>query len=228
MNVELKLDKSTTDPDSAAIMAARGDYMSESLVGATIEEAMEGTDKTREELIAGLLRSGHFGPFEHPKAFFAVEEISRVAMAQVTRHRHMSFDVQSQRYVNFSEKDAVIPPSFRENEIRTREDTAYEESADSVLKRHWNDCVRKYDWALDAGIKKEDARFFLPQATPVNLTFSANPRSLMHFFDLRKNMKAQWEAREFATQVLDEASEWAPLTFEAYEEYTNNNSLRAP
>jgi thymidylate synthase (FAD) len=41
-------------------------------------------------------------------------------------------------------------------------------------------------------------------------------------------MKAQWEAREFATQVLEEARDWAPLTFEAYEEYTNNNSLRAP
>jgi thymidylate synthase (FAD) len=50
----------------------------------------------------------------------------------------------------------------------------------------------------------------------------------MHFFDLRKNMKAQWEAREFATKVLSEAKEWAPLTFDGYEQYINNNSLRAP
>jgi thymidylate synthase (FAD) len=221
MKVELKEDKSSTDPDDSAIMAARGDYMSDSLVGSSIEEAMEGTDKTREELIGGLLRSGHFGPFEHAQAYFAVEDISRVAMAQVTRHRHMSFDVQSQRYVEFSDKEPVIPPSFEENYpggVR----------GDAILEDWWEDAVHRYELALEADIPKEDARFFLPQATPVNLTFSANPRSLMHFFDLRKNMKSQWEAREFATQVLDEASEWAPLTFEAYEQYTNNNSLRAP
>jgi thymidylate synthase (FAD) len=222
MKVELQTDKSTEKPDEASIMAARGDYLSKSLVGETIEDAMEGTEKTKEELIAGLLRSGHFGPFEHPKAFFAVEGISRVAMAQVTRHRHMSFDVQSQRYVNFSDKDPVIPPSF------VQEHALHSEITISRMEEHWEDSVEKYQQALDEGISKEDARFFLPQATPVNLTFSANPRSLMHFFDLRKNMKAQWEAREFATEVLSEAKEWAPLTFDGYEQYINNNSLRAP
>jgi thymidylate synthase (FAD) len=232
MKVELQTDKSTENPDEAAIMAARGDYLSESLVGATIEDAMEGTEKTKEELIAGLLRSGHFGPFEHPKAYFFVEEISRVAMAQVTRHRHMSFDVQSQRYVDFSDKNTVIPPSFTD----TKRKSVYYGNADrgdsmnfvDRLARHWEESVKHYDEALEEGIPKEDARFFLPQATPVNLTFSANPRSLMHFFDLRKNMKAQWEAREFATQVLEECEKWAPLTFDGYEQYINNNSLRAP
>ena len=191
---------------------------------------MENTEKSREELIAGLLRSGHFGPFEHPSAYFAVENISRVAMAQVTRHRHMSFDVQSQRYVDFSDKDPVVPPSFvdegsnRYYSNRHGEEATWEE----VMNVHWRKCVDKYTDAIDSGIPKEDARFFLPQATPVNLTFSANPRSLMHFFDLRHNMKAQWEAREFASQVLDEAKEWAPLTFDGYEQYINNNSLRAP
>lgn len=232
MKVELQEHESTSNPDDAAIRAARGDYLSDSLIGMSTEEAMETTEKSREELIAGLLRSGHFGPFEHPKAYFHVENISRVAMAQVTRHRHMSFDVQSQRYVEFSDKNAIIPPSFADTE---REYVCYgnadrDAKMDFVdrLARHWEESVRHYDEALEAGIDKEDARFFLPQATPVNLTFSANPRSLMHFFDLRNNMKAQWEAREFASQVLDECLSWAPLTFEGYEEYINNNSLRAP
>lgn len=223
MNVELQLDKSTSNPDDAAIRAARGDYLSDSLIGMTTDEAMETTKKTREELIAGLLRSGHFGPFEHPQAYFHVEGISRVAMAQVTRHRHMSFDVQSQRYVEFGDKEAVIPPSFRgENDV------AIDDVWAEHLKEHWERSVAMYDRALNAGIPKEDARFFLPQATPVNLTFSANPRSLMHFQDLRNSGAAQWEAREFAQQVLDECEEWAPLTFNGYKEYINHNSLRAP
>jgi thymidylate synthase (FAD) len=221
MNVELQKDRSTDNPDDAALMAARGDYLSESLIGMSVEEAMETTDKTREELIAGLLRSGHFGPFEHPQAYFHVEGISRVAMAQVTRHRHMSFDVQSQRYVDFSDKEPVVPPSFEENYpggVR----------GDAILEGWWEDAVHRYELALEEGIPKEDARFFLPQATPVNLTFSANPRSLMHLFDLRNSGAAQWEAREFAQQVLEECEKWAPLTFEGYKKHINHNSLRAP
>jgi thymidylate synthase (FAD) len=222
MNVELKTEKSTGEPDDAAIIAARGDYMTDSLVGKNIEEAMEGTGKTKEELIAGLLRSGHFGPFEHPKAYFAVEGISRVAMAQVTRHRHMSFDVQSQRYVNFEDKEPVVPPSF------TQEYAMHSKITIARMEEHWEDSVEKYQQALDEGIPKEDARFFLPQCTPVNLTFSANPRSLMHLFDLRNSGAAQWEAREFAQQVLEECEEWAPITFKKYKKHINHNSLRAP
>lgn len=231
MNVELQLDKSTDNPDDAAIMAARGDYLSDSLIGMSVEEAMETTDKDREVLIGGLLRSGHFGPFEHAQAYFHVENISRVAMAQVTRHRHMSFDVQSQRYVDFGDKEPVVPPSFAENEaddIVLDPDGRWTGTFNEALQYHWRESVRFYEMAIGEGIPKEDARFFLPEATPVNMTFSANARSLMHFFDLRKNMKAQWEAREFATQVLDACQEWAPLTFEGYEDYLNNNSLRAP
>ena len=222
MEVELQLDKSTSNPDDATIMAARGDYLSDSLIGKTIDEVMESTPKDKRELIAGLLRSGHFGPFEHPQAYFHVEEISRVAMAQVTRHRHMSFDVQSQRYVNFDDKEPVVPPTFVDEDSRS---PRYWEQK---LLDHWRESANLYARAINRGVPKEDARFFLPQATPVNLTFSANPRSLMHLFDLRNNMKSQWEAREFAGQVLDEVESWAPLTFEGYEEYVNNNSLRAP
>lgn len=218
MQIELREGESTSNPDNAVILAARGDYRADSMVGDGIEEAMEGTEKSREELIAGLLRSGHFGPFEHPQAYFAVENISRVAMAQVTRHRHQSFDVQSQRYVNFSDKKPVVPPSFNDEDGKWK----------GRLKEHWNRSVAQYDKAIEDGIPKEDARFFLPQATPVNLTFSANARSLMHFQDLRNNAKAQWEAQEFAQQVLAECEEWAPLTFSKYEQHINNNSLRAP
>lgn len=212
-------------PDEAVAMAARGDYMEGSLVGTGIEEAMEGASRPLEEFIPELLRRGHFGPTEHVQFFFAVEDISRTAMAQVTRHRHMSFDVQSQRYANFSGKDPVIPPTLAETPV-SRPNS--KDNWGLVLERRWKTAVQDYDDAIEDGIPKEDARFFLPQATPVNLTFSANMRSLMHFFDLRNNMKAQWEARDFASRLLELVKEEAPITFEAYEKHLNNNSLRAP
>lgn len=257
-------------PDEAAIIAARGDYMEDSLVGNGINEALEGAtlqdsdlvflkevgkewsytedhverrwnnygeekfpesfirQAKKRKLIAELLRRGHFGPFEHIQFFFAVEDVSRTAMAQITRHRHMSFDVQSQRYANFSDKSPVVPPSFKDTEYVNNPLVDENPTFEKALLDHWDRCVKKYNSALDKGIPKEDARFFLPQATPVNLTFSANMRSLMHFFDLRNNQKAQWEARDFASRLLELVKEEAPLTFKGYEKYLNNNSLRAP
>ncbi|WP_144797554.1 FAD-dependent thymidylate synthase [Halorubrum depositum] len=234
MKVELKTEYSTPNPDDVPVMAARGDYMSDSLVGKTIDDALEGTTKTQEELIAELLRRGHFGPFEHIQAFFAVEGLSRSAMAQVTRHRHMSFDVQSQRYCDFSEKNIVVPPGDKNNPgasdvvLGQYDGPAEDFTGADAFEGHFLNSVELYERLIEQGMAKEDARFILPIGVEVDLTFSANARTLMHFFDLRKNMKAQWEAREFATQVLNECKEWSPLVFTAYEEVTNNNSIIAP
>jgi thymidylate synthase (FAD) len=202
-------------------MAARGDYMTESLVDTSIDEAMLGTSKSKQEFIDQLVRRGHFGPFEHAKAYFAVEGISRSCMAQLTRHRHMSFDVQSMRYVDFSEAEPVIPPQFEETHVGGVR-------ADAILQHSFDYQMKRYQLFVDEGVEPEDARFLLPLSTPVNLTFSANIRSLFHFIDLRRNMKAQWEIRNLADSIADSLESWAPLSYSAYDRLTNNNSLRAP
>lgn len=219
MKVELR-DES---PDRLAAMAARGDYMNDSLVDKTFEEVMGGTDKTHQEFLNDKAYRGHFGVFEHTSPAFFVEGLSRVAMAQLTRHRHLSFDVQSQRYVDFSEKDPVVPPSFSDNT-----GAMHPRQFEQHLLDHWDRSVELYERAIKRGIPKEDARFFLPQATPVNLTMSGNNRAFMHMMDLRDNAKAQWEAQQFAGLVADELEQHAPKTFQAYQEKTNGNSLRAP
>ena len=213
MKLELRDDLTV---DELAAMAARGDYMSDSLVGKSFDEAMEGTDKDLQEFLNDKAYRGHFGVFEHRTPAFFIEGLSRVAMAQVTRHRHLSFDVQSQRYVDFSHKDPVIPPSFVEH------------GWDERLQEHFDHSVDLYEEAIDDGIPKEDARFFLPQATPVNMTMSGNNRAFMHLLDLRNNTKAQWEAQEFSRKVERELMDHAPHTFTAYKDKTNNNSLRSP
>lgn len=227
-NLKLELRDDLT-ADQLSAMAARGDYMSDSLVGKSFEEAMAGTDKDHQEFLNEKAYRGHFGVFEHKSPAFFVEGLSRVAMAQLTRHRHLSFDVQSQRYVNFQEKDPVIPPAFETDGYISHPTTAGGYNGwDEALKAHWTASLNFYQAALNDGQAKEDARFFLPQATPVNLTMSGNNRALMHMIDLRNNQKAQWEAQQFAQKVSDELFEYAPKTFQAYEEKTNNNSLRAP
>jgi thymidylate synthase (FAD) len=227
MSAQLKLElRDDLTADQLSAMAARGDYMSESLVGKSFEEVMEGTDKNLQEFLNDKAYRGHFGVFEHKPPAFFVEGLSRVGMAQLTRHRHLSFDVQSQRYVNFEDKKPVIPKSFdRPSSYR---DSWCKQGWDDVLRRHWSKSVEKYQYAIADGIPKGEARYFLPQAAPVNLTMSGNNRALMHMIDLRDNAKAQSEAQRFAKKVSAELHDYAPATFEAYDEKTNNNSLRAP
>lgn len=224
MKIEIRPELSTQNPDDVAAMAARGDYMEESLIGKDIHQVLRGIktegeydpDERLQTIHERLIRRGHFGPYEHAQAFFVVEGISRTCMAQVMRHRFLSGDVQSMRYCNFEQSGMVVP-----QEIEGTDEQA-------VVEEHWNNCVTLYNDLLEQGYKKEDARFVLPVGTKVNMSFSANARTLMHFIDMRHAGDAQWEARDFAKQVLDEAEKWAPITFSTYKQYAKGSSKKAP
>ncbi|MEF8776316.1 MAG: FAD-dependent thymidylate synthase, partial [Haloarculaceae archaeon] len=104
--MEVTLLEATPDPEQVICRGARNDYMEDWVGEVSFEEAMAGIEgetvaDQMETLIGHLLEHGHFGPFEHAQATFAVKGISRSCMAQLTRHRHVSFDVQSMRYVAF-------------------------------------------------------------------------------------------------------------------------------
>lgn len=222
LRVQRRDDFSTPNPDGAAIVSARGDHLEESTVDLSVDEALNGTDKERQSFLDALIGAGHWGPFEHNLAYFSVEGLSYVAHAYLVRHRHMSFDVQSQRYVNVTDATVVMPEAIRNNdELRERAESLVEE-----CKEFYGDACDVIE--KDVGDPYEDARYFLPQGIRINLTFSANARSLMHFLDLRLNMKAHPEARQFAAEVSSLFEEWAPLTYSSYDRKTNNNSLRAP
>jgi len=227
--MQVELLAATDDPEEVACRAARGDYSAD-WVGsdvpfAEVMDTVEGDTlaEKQETLIGHLMRSGHWGPFEHPQATFAVRGVSRACMAQLTRHRHASFDVMSMRYVDLSGEAAdrfTYPPSLTEEEVVSREGveavglTADERRAiaDDVYER----CKAAYAELVEAGVPKEDARMLLPIGTKVNLTFSMNARAVMHLLDMRLKADAQWEIRNLSERVLETCLEWMPITFGKY------------
>lgn len=176
--------------------------------------------KTR-AFIEQLLRRGHFGPFEHPQITFAIEGVSRSCMAQITRHRHATFDVQSMRYVNFDDAEMVAPESFKKAIV---DDTDPEEITNHIMEEK----IRFYNDLVEGGVPEEDARMILPIGTKVNMTATFNLRSLMHVIDMRHAGDSQWEARDLAKQMFEQAKEVAPITFEEYEEHAKGSSKKAP
>lgn len=154
-----------------------------------------------ERALNHALDSGHASVAEHAAYTFLVEGVSRVLLAQLTRHRIASFSVQSQRYCG-ANMDLVVPDSM-----------ACADLLDEIIevKR----AVRKlYDKATGIGVPAEDARYFTLQAGKTNLIVTMNARELLHFFELRCCNRAQWEIREMAWAMLEEVRKIAPRLFQ--------------
>lgn len=151
-----------------------------------------GKDNVSEKRIAHCYNNGHMSVFEHAHVTFRIEGISRACMAQLTRHRMASFCVESQRYNKYdlSGDDWFVTPPEIEN-----------------MNVFWygakmEDAAEVYSAALAEGIKPEDARYLLPEATKTNLIMTCNLRELFHIFDMRLAKAAQWEIRNLATLML--------------------------
>lgn len=240
--------ESTPDPEEVVCRAARNDYMEDYGADKSFEEVMEGVDgevveEKKENLIHHLLERGHFGPFEHPQITFHVEGVSRSLMAQLTRHRHATFDIQSMRYVDFEDVDpkpgegVVTIPELDDPGIvgRNAEFAGGEaDMDDEVILRERRMCYeramersfKEYQNLLDLGVAPENARMVLPIGTKVNIVFSVNLRMLLHIADMRAAADAQWEIREMTEEVLDKAAEWAPNTIYYYDKEMRNRKNR--
>lgn len=148
------------------------------------------------------MASGHESVLEHAVFTFRVEDISRVTLAQLTRHRLASFSVQSQRYVKLEDPELVVPESIRTS--------AFAAEAESSMRYMLN----LYHRMVEAGIPAEDARYITPQAVPTSLIVTMNARELRHFFSLRCCNRAQWEIRKLANEMLKLCKKEAPILFE--------------
>lgn len=237
--MEVELLQATPDPEQTLCLAARNDYLEDWIGDMSFEQAMstidgDDTEVQMETLIGHLMDHGHFGPFEHIQATFAVKGISRSCMAQITRHRHASFDIQSMRYVNFEDMSpepgegvVTIPelettnPAGRNTEMADIYADAYNDEQLLESRREQYEAALKqsfkaYGNLVDMGVAPENARMVLPIGTKVNMVVSMNARMLMHVADMRASGEAQWEIRDMTEAILELAEDWCPITFDYY------------
>jgi thymidylate synthase (FAD) len=158
-------------------------------------------------LLNSLWRRGHQSVFEHVSLTYAVSGVSRVLLAQYSRHRiGVSLSVQSQRHVSANGNFFVVPPKIVE---------LLAEPKNQHVKDAWFEANRAIRWAyavlVGAGIKKEDARFIMPQAVATNFVTTVNLRSLAHLYKLRvMGPGAQWEIRNLVCEMMRLAQEAVP------------------
>lgn len=156
--------------------------------------------KDPEQLVKHLYNNGHHSVFEHVVFQFKVTGISRACSHQLVRHRHASYTQRSQRYCSESKYNVVVPPSITEHPV------AYEAYTEAV--EHLS---LAYDRLMRLGIKREDARYILPNAQETELYVSLNLRELILLANERRCLRAQWEIRSVVTrmcQLVDPALRW--------------------
>jgi thymidylate synthase (FAD) len=146
---------------------------------------------------------GHESIVEHVSVTFEISGISRACSHQLVRHRIASYSQESQRYVDMSAPEFVVPPSVAENP-----------QARAVWDEFMGQVADAYHRLRGLGVRKEDARFVLPNAAATRIIVTMNLRSLRHFFSVRCDKAAQWEIRALALEMLRKVYALAPSVFD--------------
>ncbi|MBR5345785.1 MAG: FAD-dependent thymidylate synthase [Clostridia bacterium] len=194
----------TLSPEELVALSARLCY-SRATVDDLSQRVAAADQSAFVERIMGM---GHESVLEHASFTFAMEGVSRVLLAQLTRHRLASFSVQSQRYVSYAGGfNYILPP-----QIEALGEEAVAEYDRQMAEMHrwyigWQEKLQKGEGG------NEDARFVLPGACETRLIVTMNVRELRHFFSLRMCARAQWEIRAVATQMHRMCLEIAPMLF---------------
>ena len=180
------------------------------------QETKEGNEK----LIRYLINNQHWSPFEMVNLVMEINTTRDIAR-QILRHRSFSFQEFSQRYA-----DPTKSLSFELREARLQDNKNRQNSIvsdDALLHKQWieqqqlvvNTARSAYDWAIDHGIAKEQARAVLPEGnTQSRLYMNGTLRSWIHFIQVRSGNGTQKEHMQVALACAEVIAKVFPMASE--------------
>ncbi len=164
--------------------------------------------KTTTKLLGYLIKHKHWSPFEMASACIEIETTRDIAR-QLLRHRSFSFQEFSQRYADIRDlDDNFVVREARLQDTKNRQNSI--DNDDMKLEDEWANkqmavietAKMAYDWAIDNGIAKEQARAVLPEGNTVSkLYVNGTIRSWIHYVELRSDNGTQKEHMELATAI---------------------------
>lgn len=161
--------------------------------------------KEEEELfIKDKIDLGHSSPLEHVSFTFSVEGVSRACLSQLSRHRTSKLSVQSQRYISGNSFERVMP----DLEYIPVEDRIL---VQDVMNDFFEESFELYDWLITNGLKKEDARCVLTNATTCNLIVTFDLRNFRNMLGQRLCFHAQDEIKNMAQKMVLELKPYIPI-----------------
>ena len=173
---------------------------------------------TAEKLIKYLIKHKHWSPLEMVSATMEIETTRDIAR-QLLRHRSFSFQEFSRRYADPADMDGVFETSeARLQDTKNRQNSI--ETGDAELQAQWSivqeaviqEAEEAYEWAIENGIAKEQARKVLPEGLTLSrLYVNGTLRSWVHYIELRSANGTQKEHMELAKACGQAIAEVFPL-----------------
>ena len=177
--------------------------------------------ETSEKLIRYLIKHQHWSPLEMVSACLEIETTRDIAH-QIVRHRSFAFQEFSQRYANPEEMgEQFVTRECRLQDTKNRQNSI--DTDDSYLKERCEEeqlkvimqAEKAYNWAIENGIAKEQARVVLPEGnTKTRLYMNGSIRSWVHYIELRGANGTQKEHMDIAHACAKVIAEIFPLAKE--------------
>jgi thymidylate synthase (FAD) len=179
---------------------------------------------TSEKLIRYLVKHQHWSPLEMVSACIEITTTRDIAR-QILRHRSFSFQEFSQRYADPTQDLSFVVREARKQDPKNRQNSIALEPTlgDAMLQDQWRDkqleliklAKDTYEWAVDKGIAKEQARAVLPEGNTVSkLYMNGSLRSWVHFIQLRSANGTQLEHQLVAKACAEVIAKIYPMATE--------------
>jgi thymidylate synthase (FAD) len=211
-----------TDGERLAEFAGRLCYMSQK----------NPAGRTTREYLENIKKQGHGSVLEHANYTLLLEGVSRSLTHELVRHRAgMAYSQLSQRYVDESEANFVVPPAIigdaaLEDAWRTQVEgaqAAYVGLVDSLMTR--------YAWVADRvhrrKMAREAARGVLPNSTETKIVVTGNARAWRTLLELRAGEGAELEVRRLAVALIRVLQAEAPAFFSDFAIYQADDRREA-
>lgn len=165
--------------------------------------------ETSEKLINYCIKHKHWSIFEHCYATIEIETTRDIAR-QILRHRSFCFQEFSQRYSDPTKDLGFVLREARLQDQKNRQNSI--ETDDDNLQSEWEMLqselidltIDAYDWAIENGIAKEQARAVLPEGLITSRMYmSGNMRNWIHYISVRSSIETQKEHREIAIECAN-------------------------
>jgi thymidylate synthase (FAD) len=178
--------------------------------------------ETSEGLINYLIKHKHWSPLEMANVVVEIETTRDIAR-QILRHRSFSFQEFSQRYADPTKDLGFVTREARLQDTKNRQNSV--EVDDVLLKGMWEEkqstlielACETYQWAIEHGIAKEQARAVLPEGNTVSRMYmNGSLRSWFHYIELRSANGTQKEHQEVAVKCAEVIARVVPKIFDQF------------
>ncbi|MDU7599191.1 MAG: FAD-dependent thymidylate synthase [Corynebacterium sp.] len=198
----MSIQDASTDAETLLTMAGRNCYRS-------FHRPNEATYDDADYLRRTLFDRGHFSIAEHATATLYFTGVSRAFLTELTRHRHLSFSVESQRFINANDANVVMPPAMRYLDEESKENFLWRVD-ESITDYKDAQTVLNY---LPKKQRNEAARALLPNAVETRMVVTGNLRTWHEVIQRRTQPDADAEIQEVMRLAREALHTVSPIIF---------------